>query len=345
MKQQRIAYFDLLNICACFCVICLHCNNVVHYLYSNLRVWYQALAIETICYWAVPIFFMLSGATLLNYRERYSTKTFFKKRFFKTMIPWLFWSVVIFSVDYMQGVYLNNDITIKKFISMLLTNKIETTYWFFPVLFAVYTAIPVLAALVETKDSKKVFWYMFFMGFFTYSVCPLLFKHLGISFNYALQFPILGGSYLLFVVLGYLLSTEDIKPKHRYMLYGMAIFSMLFRYIGTVILSAQNGMIDKTFFDYPQWHSVILAAAVFVFFKYLPLSFDRKIGGVLSKISSCSFGIYLIHTLVIAAMKIVLPVQVTMWEWRYLGPFLIYGISLVVVLIIKQLPVVRNLVP
>ncbi|XCB29844.1 hypothetical protein RQN30_11930 [Arcanobacterium hippocoleae] len=38
--------------------------------------WAAALAIETIFFFAVPIFFMLTGATLLRYRDRYDTQTF-----------------------------------------------------------------------------------------------------------------------------------------------------------------------------------------------------------------------------------------------------------------------------
>ena len=37
---------------------------------------------------------MISGATLIDYRERYTTIEFFKKRISKTLLPFLVWSVV-----------------------------------------------------------------------------------------------------------------------------------------------------------------------------------------------------------------------------------------------------------
>ena len=58
------------------------------------RYWITANIIECICYFAVPIFFMISGATLLNYRKRYTTAVFFKKRFGKTLVLFLIWSVI-----------------------------------------------------------------------------------------------------------------------------------------------------------------------------------------------------------------------------------------------------------
>lgn len=77
--KKRIIYYDMLNIAAAFGVVCMHCNGIVHS-YSNTSVWKQSLIVEVLAYWAVPIFFMLSGATLLKYQERYDTRIFIKKR-------------------------------------------------------------------------------------------------------------------------------------------------------------------------------------------------------------------------------------------------------------------------
>ena len=69
VDKKRVLYFDILNIVACFCVIWLHCNGIVHK-FSQDRAWATSLIVETIAYWAVPVFFMLTGATLMNYRKK-----------------------------------------------------------------------------------------------------------------------------------------------------------------------------------------------------------------------------------------------------------------------------------
>ena len=66
---------DSLNIAACFSVIALHCNQMVH-TWQPGKNWLLALLIEVLFYWAVPVFLMLTGATLMRYRDRYDTKTF-----------------------------------------------------------------------------------------------------------------------------------------------------------------------------------------------------------------------------------------------------------------------------
>ena len=89
--KQRIIYFDFLNVVSCISVVCLHCNGYVHDFVKDDWWWLRVL-IEVVFYFAVPVFFMLSGATLLDYKKKYSTKTFYKKRFVRTFIPFVIWS-------------------------------------------------------------------------------------------------------------------------------------------------------------------------------------------------------------------------------------------------------------
>lgn len=100
-------------------------NGFAHH-YANTDLWKSALAFECIFYWAVPIFLMISGANLLNYRKRYDTKTFFKKRFVKILIPWVFWSFLTYLV-------LFKDFNIVNFTLKFLSGNIVQIYWFFSV--------------------------------------------------------------------------------------------------------------------------------------------------------------------------------------------------------------------
>lgn len=93
-EKKRIIYYDLLNVVACISVIAMHCNGIVHS-YANTIEWKESLVVEVIAYWAVPIFFMLSGATLIEYRAKYTTRTFLKKRVEKTLIPFVAWSFLM----------------------------------------------------------------------------------------------------------------------------------------------------------------------------------------------------------------------------------------------------------
>lgn len=93
-KRKRVLYYDVLNIVACMAVLLLHFNGISH-TYKATGAWAQSIVVESAFYWAVPIFFMLSGATLLRYRERYSTKTYLLKRFKRAVVPFLTWSIIV----------------------------------------------------------------------------------------------------------------------------------------------------------------------------------------------------------------------------------------------------------
>lgn len=87
-EKNRVLYYDILNILAIIAVIALHMNGIVHD-NPNIRAWNTSLIVECLCYWAVSVFMMLSGATLMNYRKKYNTKTFFYKRIKKVLIPFI----------------------------------------------------------------------------------------------------------------------------------------------------------------------------------------------------------------------------------------------------------------
>ena len=58
INNQRVPYFDVLNIIACIAVIALHHNGIVHWYDVHSVIWIQALVFEVFFLWAVPIFFI-----------------------------------------------------------------------------------------------------------------------------------------------------------------------------------------------------------------------------------------------------------------------------------------------
>ncbi len=336
--QKRVAYFDVLNIVATFGVIMLHCNGIAH-TYSETLAWYQALLVEVLIYWPVPIFFMLSGATLMGYRERYSTADFFKRRVLRTAIPFVIWSVISALVKKMNPF----EMGIRVFIGKIFNIGIENVYWFFIPLFCVYLAMPVISLL---KDHRRVLWYMAGGTFLFSSLLPSVADYLGLTWNHGLTMITCGG-YLMYVILGYLLATEELSKPKRILIYILGVFGAALRYVMTVLWSRRDGVINKEFFSYKAYYAVFLAVAVFVWFKNSRLierlqTHPRAVT-VIRNISGCSFGIYLSHMIIYNVLSHYLPTRC--WEWRLLVPFLIYAIGLVGVWVLKKIPILKNIVP
>ena len=84
-----------------------------------------------------------------------------------------------------------------------------------------------------------------------------------------------------------------------------------------------------------------MSVAVFVFVKYMSkkeyIHIDRLQKNI-SKLAQASFGIYLIHILIMNTIVDTFSVNVYEAWWRFLGAFIVYGLSLIVVSVIQRIP-------
>lgn len=343
MQKRRVVYFDLLNIVACLAVVFLHCNTMVH-TYDPGRNWVAALAIEVLFFWAVPIFVMLSGANLMRYRDRYDTKTFFKKRLVRTFVPFLIWSVALYVVRFGMR---NPSPTfgLGEFYRLFMTNGIESIYWFFFPLFALYLAMPVLSLLA---DKKRALAYLAVSAFVLQSVIPPLAQMVHIPWNASIAQPLVT-TFVFYAVVGYLLATTEV-PKHaRYVLYALGIAALMLRFAFTLVSSHAIGDVDRTLFDYSYFTAALPAMALFVWFKYHNWSFLEKRPSatkVVARISGCSFGVYLMHFALLRGVVFgFMAVPTTSVLLRTLGPFVLYAACVLIVLAIKKIPVLKYIVP
>ena len=341
MKSKRILYFDLLNIISCIAVIFLHHNVVVH-VYEQNPVWAQALVIEVICYWAVPVFLMLSGANLLNYREKYDTKIFLEKRVQRAVIPFLFWSVVYTSLVTYWGWYDAKSAGIRGVLNDIINCRIESIYWFFPTIFSIYALMPVLSKLTKGKD-QSILWYIVGVLFVFSSLIPPLCSMVGIEWNTSIGMPI--NSLVLYVILGYLLANTEISREKRIALYILGLMAAVFRYGAVFKLSIVKGTKDELFFNYSYFPAVFLSVAVFLAFKYIDWSFLKPCANCIAAISNCSLGIYLLHKLVMPWEQKWLHLDNFSLKWRLLCPFVTYFVSLLIIAGIKKIPVLKKIVP
>lgn len=346
-RKKRIIYLDVLNILAILAVISMHMNGIVH-INPNVRAWNTSLIIECIMYWAVPIFMMISGATLMNYREKYDTKTFFKKRATKILIPFLFWTVFMFlwkGATKQLNDFNYNDV--RYLLNAFFSNQEEGTYYFLFEILGIYLTMPMFSLLTK-KEYRKTLWGIVIAFFIFNGFLPNILGLFEIYWNEALSIRING--YLIYVLLGYLLSTENLEKKQRILIYIGALIGLIYRYTTTFILSKASGIVTRTTWGgYFSWHCMLLSCAVFIFIKGLQL--DKRLKNrtriikLLSTISGCSFGIYLIHMIIKYYLTYWLNWNVYSWSYRTIGIIITYCISLCVVYLLKKIPYLNRVVP
>lgn len=345
--NNRIAYIDVLNVVSALAVVFLHVNSCF-WAYKgeeSLKWWRSANIIESIFYFAVPVFFMITGATLLDYPQKYSNKEYFKKRIRKTVIPYIVWSLIglIISVFLLKKVPLN-EINVKYIIKGLIENRFVGIYWFFTALFCVYLSVPLLASVKETKKIS-IYSYILVFSMVINIFIPFLISVLNFNVDVSQYQISVSFGYLFYVLCGYVLNNIKIKKIYRVVVYVLAIIGLLMHIIGTYYLSIRTDQIVRTFKGYNNFPCTLYAIGVFLFIKNITIKFNEKILSFFTALSRYTFGVYLIHIFLVDGVELYFPFDKTSLIYRMILPFVIFFTSVGICALIKKIPIIQHLIP
>ena len=302
MKGQRVLYFDVLNVVSCFSVVCLHSNGYVHE-YVKDGYWWLRVLIEVLCFFAVPVFFMLTGATLMEYRKKYSTKIYLEKRLQKAFLPFLFWSVIFLLFHLIISIRSGNDpLSLKDVFEALVTGKIPyTNYWFFIPLFLLYAFLPFLSRIVEKVNAKSLLSLCAMLFLFQFLI-PTIYQLIGIDASYNL--PI--GGFFVYARLGYYLSQTPWEENNRvfYIVCVLAIIFLIIRYCLIYFPGEKMPIAFSYFGMYALFPSIALFMMIKKSFSYRE-QHDYDGGNKFlymnwSFLAKKSYGVFLIHTFIIS---------------------------------------------
>ena len=149
----RRHYMDVLNVLSCFAVVVLHCTTVVYVNQGDMQ-WFVSVVLQSLFMFAVPVFFMISGANLVGYRSRYSTKVFFQKRLKRVLMTLVSFSFFIYVLSCLVPAQLglpSRSFSLFGFINLFLTNQICDVYWFMYSILILYLITPLLACFASNK--------------------------------------------------------------------------------------------------------------------------------------------------------------------------------------------------
>lgn len=256
-------YISILNVLACIGVVILHTFETGYT--SDANFVFEVL-IRAIAYCAVPVFFMITGATLIDYRERYDTKTFFKKRLLKVIIPLIIWSIIYFIINFFKGKFSINDLSFKFVFEYFFLVKTNPIFWFFVVIIGIYLAIPVIS-LIPQETRRKAFLYIIIITFVFNQFLPDLLYHLNLNYNYDLKFPLTYSGWISFIFIGYYIDKYEIVKKHRVTIYVLGIIGFLTMVVPTIFISYHKNESCSWFDEYYDAPCVLYSASVFLFFK------------------------------------------------------------------------------
>ncbi len=156
----------------------------------------------------------------------------------------------------------------------------------------------------------------------------------------------MGSGYLLYVLIGYLLSKNNIGLKIRVIIYCFALLGLLLHIIGTYAASLNAGEIIKTYKGYNNLPCILYSVGIFVLIKSIS---DRitseRFWKIVDFLGKFTFEVYLLQWFIMDLAKKLFGIDVYSMWYRLGAPALIYLICVLISMVLKKIPLVKKIVP
>ncbi|MCK0180161.1 acyltransferase family protein [Flavobacteriaceae bacterium S0862] len=295
MKENQLG-IAFLRVLATFSVIVIHVSAPILGEYGNISLfdWNLGNAFDSSNRYSVPMFFMISGALLLN--KDYTLKEFFKKRFIKILPPFIFWSLV-YSI-YKRFVIGNEQSGVLDSVDKITRDIFygsEYHLWFVFVLLGIYLLTPIIRKWVKQASSKEV---AFFLSIWLFTI---VYRIPGLSIYFPKVELMYFSGYLGYFVLGYYLLNVDFKNK--FIPISSIVLGILITSVGTYYFTEKNNKLFSYFYEFLSINALMVATGVFLLFKNFSTK-NETLKHTFVTLSSCCFGIYLVHVLILELLEL-----------------------------------------
>lgn len=353
-NYQRVNYLDRLRVLAAIAVIAVHVT--AEYIYSlpvGSSQWQAMNILDGSVRWCVPVFVMISGALFLRTNPQGEERTKDYKKIWKRNIlhlvtAFLFWSTVYCLSDYYQLEGMDHAWAHR--ISEIIFGPVP--FWYLYMIFGLYVLLPFLRPIAHDKRLLKGFLILSLIFTFLFPSLQMIaqdysagrpflslavsvaFSGIGnISWNFTL-------GYTSYFLLGYALANASISRKRQRILYALGLIGLILVPVVTSYFSNRSGELATQYYGYFFLPTMAAAAALFVFAKYHWDS-PSKIWCFLSK---NTFGIYLVHHLILFMIRhnFLYFSGVISFGGILILTGIVFVISLLISIVIHQIPVLKN---
>lgn len=338
MTQQtgnRIIWLDVIRCVAMLMVIGVHCIDPF-YISPAMR------TIPEYTHWAaiygsllrpsVPLFVMMTGLLLLPVKEQ-SLGTFYKKRIYRVLFPFLIWSVLYSMFPWFTGILgLPKEIIGDFFCytqgheSQSLTDSLkdvamipfnfshkENHMWYIYLLIGLYLYMPFFSAWIEkaSEKTKRIFLLIWvaslFLPYIREYVVNLLFDRNGYAFGED-TWNEFGLFYYFAGFNGYLLLGHYVRQGNQWSLPKTLLICVVMFAVGYYVTytgfstTAANPNATETemelYFTFCSPNVLLMTLAVFLLLQKTVVTIPFIVKA-LANITKCGFGIYMVHYFVV----------------------------------------------
>lgn len=291
IDKNRLYWIDAIRSFACLCVIGTHAplpnNTTAPAFVSSFN--YFSVAGASI------LFFMISGALVLF--KPNPVIPFLKKRLTRIVFPMVFWTIVSLLIEVIKNKQTWTEFFIRV-IKIPLGPQVGT-YWFIYVIFGIYLLTPILATWLE-KCSKRDL--QFYLSVWAITLLIPYFRSFKVLADFEHGYLYYFYGYLWFAVMGYYIRRYVNISKFK--LWHIMVFISLIILPGVLYCTPMpHSMIQNRM----SLNVTALCVCYFVILKHL--NYNDRMKRLCYIFAQHSFGIYLIHIIVMRSFLWPLLIQ------------------------------------
>ena len=351
-KKQRDISVELIRIVACIIVIATHMALTTYNIYE-VQVDWSRLFTKSFLADGVGIFFLITGFFIANGRN-------YKKILVNTLKKIVIPSFVVLVFGQVFYKFLINQETftncirnfgienIKTITSAILHGEVHKTIpvvahlWYIFDYIKIMIIFPLLQLLCkdekENKLARRILIILSFANIFIKDIQKFLVFPIGEIQIFSILDP-----KLLIVLLGYelFLQKDKLKNNKKITIIGLIIFGIInfLRYKAEMKYMVINHLVkEEAFISWDTIFGIISTVALFMALYSLNIK-NKVLCKVIPVISSMTFGIYLVHFLIIAKIDLFKFEKISTVKFEilymFLGTLIIFVLSFIIVFVVK----------
>lgn len=322
MEKERIIYLDVLRVLACCMVVLMHTPHPQAGVpgYVQVPIYFLTAA-------GLVAFFMVSGALLLP--TKMQTADFLKRRVGKIVGPWLLWTIfyIVVNINVADWSFVELE---KLFV--MVSSPGRHIMWFMWALLGLYLITPILSKFVQNASKKEVSFYLL-LWCITLAL-PWLSPYTGLDLGVTSPLYYFTG-YVGYFLLGYYLHT------YRPNIVKFAPLLVAIPLAAKLVYTLQDGQRSDELFWYLSVPVMLMSVALFTTVQKTCIRMGGDNSRLLTLMSDCSFGIYLVHFFIMR--HVIWKIDFIVYGLGWLGQLMMTWtltmiISFVLTLAISYLP-------
>lgn len=358
-SKQRWIYLDMLRVLSMFLFVVM---SVASGKWGDLPVqtadWRILTVYNSLSKFCVPLFFMASGALMLNPAKELSIKEIITKHVVPLVTAFLFWSTaytLLMYWLYTPEVFANFDI--RAFISSVLQGD-PNRHWFVFLIIRFYLIVPLIREIARNIRAIKfliLLWALFVLlntslsriGLIAGNLPPAISETISEILTVSNRVkPSMLAEYVGYACLGYYIHVTGLTKKQGIYAAVTGLLAILYTAAMTMYLSAKTGTPDQTFFENMSINTCLIASSVMICVKVFmdKTWYKDATYKIVRYLSISAFGIFLIHAFLLRILS-TYNINAMFIGSVFTTPVLslaVAFVSSVIAYLIKKIPVVGD---